>query len=371
VARPAAREVRVGGVRRRAAELVGPDDRGGDRASRRRRRHDRDGPRAANAKDAAVCTLSEEQPLIESVEAKPSGDAARATRREEPVEDETLADAASEIFAQSVAIARRQVEIALQSDELLRRFQGRLRATLDRQRLLIAAIKSGQHNGAVDGQERLRLESAPVDATRRQPEHRGQQRPEFGSTALGPKPSATESPPSDGNNHHASPKLPPTQPVVKATTYSRGAPPPRRASPRPSATRVVARNNELESHLTSSSALTAGAMNMLAMSCGDENRPCGQTHAATSLGLSRAHLGGSSLALANGLGPARNGDARAMQYEMESHMSMHREMLLRKTDQLTLFETDDPASAAVPPLDASSWNLEADIDDELFHFLAE
>lgn len=68
----------------------------------------------------------------------------------------------------------------------------------------------------------------------------------------------------------------------------------------------------------------------------------------------------------------RNGDARSIQIEMESHMSMHREMLLRKTDQLTLFEGDDVVSSApVPALDGSSWNFEADIDDELFHFLAE
>lgn len=76
----------------------------------------------------------------------------------------------------------------------------------------------------------------------------------------------------------------------------------------------------------------------------------------------------------NGVSVApRNGDARSIQIEMESHMSMHREMLLRKTDQLTLFEGDDDvvSSAPGPALDSSAWNLEADIDDELFHFLAE
>lgn len=68
--------------------------------------------------------------------------AARTTPTESLAETARLPDAASEVFARSVAIARRQVEIALQSDELLRRFQCRLRATLERQRHVVAAIKS-------------------------------------------------------------------------------------------------------------------------------------------------------------------------------------------------------------------------------------
>lgn len=63
-----------------------------------------------------------------------------------PIESRTetagIRDVASEVFARSVEIARRQAEIALQSDELLRRFQCRLRTTLERQRHIVATIKS-------------------------------------------------------------------------------------------------------------------------------------------------------------------------------------------------------------------------------------
>mmetsp|Transcript_8727 Transcript_8727/g.26832 ORF Transcript_8727/g.26832 Transcript_8727/m.26832 type:complete len:321 (+) Transcript_8727:74-1036(+) len=80
---------------------------------------------------------------------------------------------------------------------------------------------------------------------------------------------------------------------------------------------------------------------------------------ASQLPASRGYRGPFAVVAHNG-----HDNTRSIQFEMESHMSMHREMLLRKTDQLTLFE-DAPAPAA---LDASPWAFD---DEELLKFISE
>lgn len=254
-------------------------------------------------------------------------------------EDVENSDSTSEVFARSISIARRQVEISLQSDELLRKFQGRLRASLERQRILIAAIKSAKNNQQEP--PRKGHGSSSVDDDSEESENEEPR----SVVRLGPDPSRRV--------------------VVKASNSSPWKSGDKSSFLRPSGSRFPPRNDEVPS----SSADAAGAMNMIAMSSGVGIGGRGGSENTSS----RPRLPPTAALMANdGL---RMTDARSIQQEMESQLSMHRQMLLRKTDQLTLFETEGEQAAAspVPAMEAAApWNFEAtDLDEELFDFLNE
>ncbi|KAJ8600743.1 hypothetical protein CTAYLR_003933, partial [Chrysophaeum taylorii] len=365
-------------------------------------------PLMKRPRDAATVLASSPDGSEVKMVVAPSDASARSSRPES-VEDEMFVDTANEVFARSVAIARRQVEIALQSDELLRRFQGRLRATIEHQRELVAAIRSAvetatrpdldlgaSRNSAcsqigIDLRRReddcmVNERALPPDLAQNPPRHHpapissfhhhhhrqeqpqlrqghgddfhvvGYQAPRQGGhrhhhhnqqrRASPPPPSRGVAqliastggivPPSD-NDHDAtttsaSTKLSVSSPVVKATVCARGPPLPRRATtPRPTA-RVTVRNDEIELPSSVSSSVTAGAINMLAMSCGDGLR---QDHAGALTGRNALRDlqnsggggggggGGTVTAMNTATQGLRNGDARSIHLEMDLHMSLH------------------------------------------------
>lgn len=111
---------------------------------------------------------------------------------------------------------------------------------------------------------------------------------------------------------------------------------------------------------------------MLAMSCSEDGRTL-QPNGNLSQQLnvpSVLHPGGSSSMPTNNRANLSQNDSERIQQDMESHMSLHREMMLRKNHLTTMFESDEIAPSPIPSLD-SPWNFEPDVAAELFRFLAD
>lgn len=114
---------------------------------------------------------------------------------------------------------------------------------------------------------------------------------------------------------------------------------------------------------------------MLAMSCNEAGRtPQSDGNSSQPLHFSSvSHPDGvSSMPMNKCANTSQSEKEWTRHQDMESHMSLHRQMVSRKNQLTTMFETDEIASSPIPSLDACCpWNFEPDVAAELFRFLAD
>ena len=287
------------------------------------------------------------------------------------VEEEELERTKEEVFKRGAALARRQVDAVYATEDLLRNFQTQLLQSIQRQREVIHAAKRSHLQSSsfaapafVDSSS---LAGWPLLAPSSRTTTTAQQRPPL------PLPTASKTTTKKGPTKTRGKQ----HPVASSSGRTRILPQRTNATDDDFQEASSRRPPSLAPSLTPSLAPPRPPLypNTIEVSNNPARRPQAfrtvvpQPHTGVFARNTTPEDNFLPRAPRNPLstGATPPGATRNIQYEMESHMEMHREMLLRKTDQLTLFGEE---AVSADHLDTANWNFDED-SEELLKFMNE